>query len=374
MKKRKKDKILARVFLFGVLVFGLTMVFFTYKLFTIPKKVVKDDSYDIYALLKNSEVGKDKNKVSNEKSEDSESKGTQNQNDEVSIKITAIGNCTLGSLLGASGETFDYIYDKEGNNKYFFSGINNQLTNDDITISNLQGVISDSYEMSNKKAVFKGMSKYTKILKEGSIEAVNLANHHMGDYGDKGITDTKENLKNDGINYFGNDEKPIINVKGVKVGLLGYEGKTISKEALEKDIKALKNEANLVVVSFNWQDRTNYPNEEKKQIGRYAVDSGADLVIGQNIYTIQGIENYKGKNIIYSLGNFIFGGSKNPKNRDAYIYKQEFIFDGDKKLKTVNKESILPIDISSTEGKNDYKPIILEGERKNKILEKIEYK
>jgi poly-gamma-glutamate capsule biosynthesis protein CapA/YwtB (metallophosphatase superfamily) len=74
-----------------------------------------------------------------------------------------------------------------------------------------------------------------------------------------------------------------------------------------------KKGANIVLVHFHWGEEGSYiPNKIQKSLGHFAIDSGADLVVGHHPHVIQGIEEYKGKFIVYSLGNFMFGGIELP--------------------------------------------------------------
>ena len=88
---------------------------------------------------------------------------------------------------------------------------------------------------------------------------------------------------------------------------------------MESDIKKLKNETDVVITYFHWgTERKYYPDQVQKDFAYKAIDSGADAVIGSHPHVIQGIEKYKDKYIAYSLGNFCFGGNKNPADKDQF--------------------------------------------------------
>lgn len=298
------------------------------------------------------------------------------QKSSTKITISAIGDCTLGT---DANDKSSYSFDSEVkrqkyNYGYFFSGVTSVLKNDDITIANLETTLTDYSNKQNKQFRFKGSPSYTNILKKGSVEAVNLANNHTYDYLQRGFSDTVNNLKNAGIPYFGYDYKYKYYVKGVKVGLLGYKGwdaTSTAKQKIKSDIKYMKKDCSIVIVSFHWGDEGKYyPNNIQKNLGHYAIDNGADLVLGHHPHVVEGIEKYKGKNIVYSLGNFCFGGNKNPKDKDTFIYQQSFTV-VNKKLTNISEKIIIPCSLSTENYRNDYRPRILTGSEKNRVYNKI---
>ena len=167
-----------------------------------------------------------------------------------------------------------------------------------------------------------------------------------------------------------------MDVNGVKVGLTGiYElaehlGK---KQQVKENIAALKEAgAELIIVNFHWGIELEYvPNETQKKLAHLAIDEGADLVIGHHPHVLQGIEKYKGKYIAYSLGNFCFGGNSNPQDKDTIIFQQTFTIE-DGKLKEDDNINIIPCSVSSKSNINDYCPTPLEGDEKQRVLDKIE--
>lgn len=366
--RRSKDKKLLSVFLACSLVFLCTIGFSLYKMVQVSKTSKINNSSDKVALLKSKRPSKDQDKDT--KKED------PNVKKETTIKISAIGDCTLGEDSNFRGNVFTSVYNSENDPAYFFSGVHDVLSKDDLTIANLEGPLTTRGEKAVKKFSFKGKPEYTKILTSGSVEAVNLANNHSMDYGTEALEDTMKYLKEDKIDYFGNGEKAIVEKNGIKIGLLGYKGWNNTSEVrstIENDINEMKTKANLIIVTFHWgAEGAATPNNAQKALGKFAVDSGADLVLGHHPHVIQGIEEYNGKNIVYSLGNFCFGGNTNPKDKDTYIYQQSFTFDASKKLIKSNEAEKIPVSISSVKNRNDYKPTVLEGEEKDRVLKKIE--
>lgn len=105
-------------------------------------------------------------------------------------------------------------------------------------------------------------------------------------------------------------------------------------------------------------------------MAKYTIDNGADLILGHHPHVVQGIEEYKNKFIVYSLGNFMFGGNKNPSDKDTFVFQQKFtIKDG--KLTTNKDINVIPFRISSTTARNDYRPTPLTGAEKDRVKNKL---
>lgn len=292
------------------------------------------------------------------------------------ITISAVGDCTLGNDTTFGPGNFKDVF--EQNNReysYFFKNVYSILSQDDLSIANLEGPfteVGEEYRVA-KKFNFKGDNDYPNILKEGSIEAVNLANNHSFDYGEVGYNDTKENLDNSGIPYFGYDNYKIMEVEGVQIGLAGLEGwnEDVAKENTQKAIDYFHEKGtDLIILSYHWGiERENEQNVTQENIARYAIDNGADLILGHHPHVPQGIENYKGKYIAYSLGNFVFGGNRNPDDKDTLIFQVTFQL-VNKKI-TNTKINIIPCSLSGKNDKNDYQPRELMGEEREQVLQKI---
>jgi poly-gamma-glutamate synthesis protein (capsule biosynthesis protein) len=200
-----------------------------------------------------------------------------------------------------------------------------------------------------------------------------VSNNHIYDYLDKGFKDTIAAVKAENVNYFGEGTRWITEVNGNKIAFLGYRGFSANEALLKKlnaDINELKNSGCTVVINFHWgEENAYYPNDEQKRIAHYAVDQGADLIIGHHPHVIEGIEKYKNKIIAYSLGNFAFGGNMNPNDKDTFILQTKFIFK-DNKLSSYGIKAI-PCSISSVDYINDYCPTPLKGDRQQQLFDKL---
>ena len=294
----------------------------------------------------------------------------------VSLTISVVGDCTLGT-----DETFDYdtgftaYYDNNGKD-YFFKNVKSIFEADDLTIANFEGTLTDSDTREDKTFAFKAPAEYAQILNSGSVEAVNTANNHSHDYGDQSYTDTMTALDNAGITHFGYDDTAVMDIKGIKVGLVGiYElNDHLGREQQLKDniAKVKKDGAELVIVIFHWGNETEtVPDTNQMTLGRLAIDEGADLVCGHHPHVLQGIETYKGKNIVYSLGNFCFGGNSSPSDMDTMIFQQTFTITSEG-VQADNVTNIIPCSISSADGYNNYQPTPATGDEATRIKAKIQ--
>lgn len=333
----------------------------------------------IFTLLlvgcKNLLTGGKKQKEETAISEEME-KTTKRKNKTVSFTISAVGDCTFGT-----DENFAYEgsmpakYDEVGDFNYFFENVKSVFEADDLTIVNFEGTLTDSTTREDKQFAFKADKSYAEILTDGFVEAANLANNHSKDYGEQSYNDTMDAFDEAGITNFGYDRVAIKKVKGIKVGLVGTyvlaDGLGV-KDSMEKNIQDLKNEgAQVIIASFHWgEEKAEYPNDVQVELAHAAIDAGADLVLGHHPHVLQGIEQYKGKNIVYSLGNFCFGGNMYPSDMDTMIFQQTFTLKGGK-LQEDNVTNIIPCSISSVEDYNNYQPTPAAGEKEMEILNKI---
>ena len=296
--------------------------------------------------------------------------------DPVSLTLSVVGDCTLGT-----DENFDYdtslnaYYENYGAD-YFMANIKSIFSADDLTIANFEGTLTESTEREDKQFAFKAPASYANILTAGSVEAVNTANNHSHDYGEESFNDTLKALDAANIIHFGYDETAVTEVKGVKVGMVGiYElnDHLDREEQLKQNIAKVKQDgAQLIVVIFHWgNEKEEVPDDNQRTLGHLAIDEGADLVCGHHPHVLQGIEEYKGKNIVYSLGNFCFGGNAYPSDMDTMIFQQTFTIDQNG-VKDDNVTNIIPCSISSDSDYNNYQPTPAEGEEATRIMQKIQ--
>ena len=160
-------------------------------------------------------------------------------------------------------------------------------------------------------------------------------------------------------------------IKGMKVVNLGYLGGPAGTQGrVEADVAREKGPGTIVIVSFHWGVEGFYATHPDQQsLGRATIDAGADLVLGHHPHVLQGIETYKGRHIVYSLGNFVFGANSQPKDTDSLIYQERFIVDDGEV--TAREQTLIPVRISSTPSQNDFRPVVVEGDDARRILAKV---
>ena len=292
----------------------------------------------------------------------------------VEITISAAGDVTMGGYRGQGYEwSFQQMWEQQNDPAYFFENVEPIFSADDLTIVNLEGPLTTATVFRESQTYcISGDPAYVEALTAGSVEAVSMANNHLMDYYEAGRDDTVAAVEGAGIVYAFNDRVGIYETKGIRIGLIsvnviGY-GSGVEK-FIKKGMEELKEQqANLILVNCHWGvERENVPEDYARRLGKSCIDWGADLVIGHHPHVIQGIEQYNGKYIVYSLGNFCFGGNRNPADKDCIIFQQTFRFK-DGELLEDTSAGIIPCSVSSVTNRNDYKPTPAEGEAYERIL------
>ena len=300
--------------------------------------------------------------------------------EEVTITLSFAGDCTLGSeeYKRKDEGSFD-SYIKQHGYTYPFEKVQDIFSQDDMTIVNLEGVLSDSAkgENKNKSYRFRGPSAFSEILTSSSIELVNLSNNHSGDYGKQGIESTKKVLQDAGIFYCHNLEAYIAEINGIRIAFVGMsinEHNSMGDE-INALINSLKEKENcqFVVLSFHFGWEYSFVHNKKQWLTSHeAITSGADLIVGTHPHVVQGMEVYKNRLILYSLGNFSFGGNMklNPRSLQAYIAQVKLTFrEGKFHSQQLN---ILPVHTSSAPPQNNFQPYPVTGEEAQAVIERIQ--
>ncbi len=297
------------------------------------------------------------------------------ENPAKTVTVSCAGDCTLGTDVSFGGRTLPVEVEAQGGDYgWFFRNVLPIFEQDDLTIVNMEGSLTTRGTRQEKTYAFRGDPAYVNILTEGSVEAATLANNHSLDYGEVGLEDTKTALDDAGILWFENLETVVTTVNGVKVGLIGlYDLNGSGLRNISVAMEQVKSQgAELVIVQVHWGiEREGIPTDRQREVGYAAIDAGADLVIGHHPHVLQGVEEYKGKMIAYSLGNFCFGGNQNPTDKDTMIYQQTFYVDNGVVLSKQDYQ-IYPCSISSESGRNNYQPTPLIGEEGNRVKARIQ--
>ena len=297
----------------------------------------------------------------------------------VIVTISATGDVTLGGDTRQSGKSiFDKQLEKEPSGLSFpMENVADLFAADDMTIVNFEGTLTTTKSATSNTYSFAAPPEYVQVLTSGNIEAVSLENNHIMDHGEAGYADTCQTLENNGIVYSGHLGSAIYTTDtGVSIGMLSYQtfngNYPAIYNAIEGDIAALRSAGcQLVIVSYHWGEEKDYlPNERQVPLGRATIDAGADLVIGHHSHRINPIEEYNGKYICYSLGNFSFAGNIKPDDMDTFIFQQRFRVYPDGRAQNEGFR-IVPCSISSQESVNDFKPTLKEGEAAQAVVDRL---
>ncbi len=289
------------------------------------------------------------------------------------VIISAAGDVTLATDEAATGSGSFEDTAAKNDYDYFFYHVREIFEEDNLTIVNFEGTLSDGGTRANKTYAFRGKPEYTEILTLGSVEAANLANNHSADYGTVSQTDTIDALNDAGILNFYGTNAVMENVNGIEVGLCGFNAlNDTGVEQAPLVVSELKaNGADLVIASVHWGiEKDTAPSEDQQELAHEIIDAGADLVLGHHPHVLQGIEKYNGKYIVYSLGNFCFGGNRNPSDKDTMIFRQTFTFERGI-LQDDDNVEIIPCSITSDSSRNNYQPIPAVGDQYERIVEKL---
>ena len=295
----------------------------------------------------------------------------------VTITISAAGDVTLGTHHQQDyWYSFRQAYDEAEDESYFFANVYDIFSSDDMTLVNLEGPLTLAEEAREGQVYsIKGDPRYADILTAGSVEAVSLGNNHMMDYLEQGRNDTVQAVEEAGIVYASEKTVGIYEVKGIHIGMISVNEVSqgyLVEDTIQKGIAELQEQgADLILVSCHWGVEREYcPEDYQKILGEKCIDWGADLVIGHHPHVLQGIDEYKGKYIIYSLGNFCFGANRNPPDKDSMIFQQTFTFiDGEKQED--QEIRVIPCSVSSVPERNNFQPTPSEGDEKARILGRI---
>lgn len=290
------------------------------------------------------------------------------------VTLVAVGDIMLGRYIAKMMKT--------SGNDLPFQRITSTLREADVVFGNLEGVISPddvAPAYPDKPYNFHATNDAAPALQKAGFTILTLANNHAMDYGSGQLLKTKTLLLKNGIYSFGagrdiqEAHQPVlITVGKVRFGFLGYgvahSGRvyaeknragiaSISADAIQRDIMALRNKVDVLVISLHWGiEYENKPTERQRAVAHRIIDWGADMIIGHHPHVMQGIEIYKGKLIAYSLGNFVFDQRGQGTDR-SFMLACKF------RRNVLYSAQIIPLDRFRY-----YFPKIAEGEEKEHIL------
>lgn len=283
------------------------------------------------------------------------------------VVLSFLGNCSIGDSAQyvTYANSYHSTVDEKGYD-WIFSQVRDILAADDLTIANLEAVLTTKLAHSGKTYNLKAAPDHVNILTAGSIEMVNTVNNHCMDFNRSGYTDMLAHLDNAGIDHFGSlyatepdgyDELAVQEIDGIRIGFVGFSSAQESdKQKIANRVTVLKKvmHCDLVVVSLHWgKDSQSMPEAGQVTFAKAVIDAGVDVVYGHHPHVMQPLHFYQGKPILYSTGDFTFG-STSRGTRDTGIFQLAY--------EKVNGETVLTrlqvIPCRNQDGP-DYRPYVL---------------
>lgn len=255
------------------------------------------------------------------------------------VNLSFVGDVSLA-------DNFEIIpkYDERGEGIYgiLSEEVVNIMNDADIMVANNEFTISDrGAPMPNKYYTFRANTNRVGIYDEMGVDLVTLANNHVYDFGEEAFLDTLDTLTNNDIPYVGagrnieEASRPYYFIaNGYKIAFVNAtraEKFILTPEATDttggvlraydptrfkETIKTAKENSDFVIALIHWGKEDSHELEQVQiDTGKEYIDAGADILIGTHAHTLQGIEFYNNKPIIYNIGDFIF----NRESKDTGI-------------------------------------------------------
>lgn len=238
-----------------------------------------------------------------------------------------VGDVMLASENGYDGFWSFNQFAYETDPAYYFAGMQELFASDDYTVANCENVFTDRpLEPAPKEGEraywYRSGTENAVIYSAGSIEIVSLANNHALDYGMEGRNDTADALRAEGMTVLTEQRSTILEKDGVRVGLLcvSMYSEYYLTPILEWLAEVSETTDFQIVYYHGGTERVHEPEAWRIRASHALVDAGADLVLGNHPHVLQPVETYRGVPIIYSLGNFLFGGAHTCENR-TMVYR-----------------------------------------------------
>ncbi|MDL2206935.1 CapA family protein, partial [Eubacteriales bacterium OttesenSCG-928-N13] len=250
-----------------------------------------------------------------------------------SFSMSAVGDIVMGDDPRRTSNFYKWLKKHTADGNSIFKEAKPFFDNTDITIANLESPLT-SRSMQKKGLGFRGKKSNATLIKDGGITHVNIANNHIRDCGGGGYSDTKSALRSSGVTYngFNYSEKKIVEINGIRVGLIGFQTGSYgaTSASIKRDIGKMKSKdgCEVVIASIHFCEVPMYTykvRSKQKSEARAAISAGADVVLGTHPTYTSGIEYYKGKYINYCQGTFVSAGKTAVGSRKTYIMQQRFV-------------------------------------------------
>lgn len=304
----------------------------------------------------------------------SEEPAEQEQDSNFDIVMHFTGDVLIAENLdGKRAGGFNEYANRESAD-YFLKNAAPYFQSDDFTVVNLENVLSDrplgaASKPNPPNYWFKSKTSNTDILTSSGVECVSVVNNHSRDYGLEGYKDTIAAIEKTELEYGTEDKIVYFEKNDFKIALVCcFLWNNGSMNSILKRLDEAKKESDFQIVFFHGgKEGEHTPEKWKIDACHKLVDNGADAVIGAHPHVLQRAESYNGGKIVYSLGNFCFGGNRSPENRTV-IYRLTINVNADDKSFTQDA-AIIPFYVF-TGSTNNYQPdIIRDAEEAEKVVE-----
>jgi Putative enzyme of poly-gamma-glutamate biosynthesis (capsule formation) len=288
--------------------------------------------------------------------------------------ISFTGDCTFAYFNGNDKKgQFPSVYRNSGSVSYPFDLTRCVFGADDLTMINFEGALTESRQHKQKQFYFRGDPSYVNILTSSSVEAVTLENNHSFDYFDSGFNDTLDIMRQAGVRYTSYYSPAVVELNNCRVVMLsmcliGSEYTDEFREHVEDYVNRYRSRDTLIVMNVHWgEEKASQPAPYQIEAAHAMIDCGVDLIIGHHSHVLQGIEQYDGHYIAYSLGNFSFGGNTSVSNPSTVILRASFSKSTSGRP-AVSRLSMVPCLTTSTGSSvNNYQPTPVYGEKAQKV-------
>lgn len=332
--------------------------------------------YYFYACLKQNTTG-------NQQAGEKEFSDFAAKKEKLPQKSEEVSLIAVGDISYSRG--VEQIIKKQNDINYPFLKIKDYLQNSDITFGNLETPITEGQQVPDFQMIFRSNPGTEQALKNAGFSVLSLANNHTPNFGEKGLDDTFKYLGDAGIKYVGagkNAEEayqPIYaEIKGIKFAFLAHNDADVvpaDYEATENRagtafmridkmavaVKEAKQNADFVIVFMHsGTEYADKPNDSQINFAHAAIDVGADLIIGHHSHVVQTMEEYNGKYIFYSLGNFVFDQMQSQQTKQGLAVKVYF------SKKGIDKILLLPVVM-----KNFAQPEMADNSEAKNILKRL---
>ena len=302
------------------------------------------------------------------------------EDNRTSLLISLAGDCILGTDNPIHGEadSFVGVMLAQGNDYSYPLKLAQPLfAHDDFTLVNLECMLTDKEQYIDNSlwTNFRGPAAYVNILTEGSVEGVSMSNNHALDFKVDGLWDCQKNLDNAGVLWAYNTDYFTFEKDDVKVAVFSFRRYFMEKywNWIETEFPLIREEEDvdyiIICLHHGEEYQANHNDHDQTRFARHAIDHGADLVVGTHPHVLQGIEIYKNRLILYSIGNFSFGGNNQPKppSIPTAVFQVNLEFDENELYST--QLTIHPFHVTGTQPMNNYQPTPVTGEAAQEVMD-----